>query len=108
MHDLRLAGLITGAANPADPINAYGGVIRVIQNATASNTGMVVGLNLCFGNLPSKAAEAIDASFDDGNPSTGNVRGVVGAGNVTPAAVVTATSYVDSTGTTTYTVCKLL
>jgi prepilin-type N-terminal cleavage/methylation domain-containing protein len=108
MQDLRLAGLITGIANPADPVNAYGGAIRVIQSVTPANNGLVVGLNLCFGNLPSKAAEAIDAGFDDGNPSTGNVRGVVGAGNITPVAAITATSYVDSAATTTYTVCKLL
>jgi prepilin-type N-terminal cleavage/methylation domain-containing protein len=108
IHHLRLAGLITGAANAADPINAYGGVIRVIQNSNAApaNTGYVVGLNLCFGNLPSKAAEALDASFDDGNPSTGNVRGVVGAANISPvAAAPGGGSYVDPN---TYTVCKLL
>jgi prepilin-type N-terminal cleavage/methylation domain-containing protein len=71
MHDLRLSGLITGAANPIDPINAYGGVIRVVQNTTTTaGWGALVGLNLCFGNLPAKAAEAIDASFDDGNPPT--------------------------------------
>lgn len=111
MHHLRLAGLITGAANAADPINAYGGVIRVIQNdnSVPANTAMVVGLNLCFGNLPSKAAESIDASFDDGNPATGNVRGIAGAGNFSPVGVGAAGgSYVDSAAITTYTVCKLL
>jgi hypothetical protein len=111
MHHLRLAGLITGAANAADPINAYGGVMRVIQNdnSTPANTAMVVGLNLCFGNLPAKAAEAIDATFDDGNPATGNVRARDGAGNATPIAVAYAGgSYVDSAAITTYTVCKLL
>ena len=113
MHHLRLAGLITGAANPADPVNAYGGVIRVIQNdgATAANTGYVVGLNLCFGNLPAKAAEAIDASFDDGNPATGNVRAVdsTSTANKSPlAAAPTTGSYVDTAAISTYTVCKLM
>lgn len=108
MQDLRLAGLITGAANASDPVNAYGGAIRVIQSITTANTGLVVGLNLCFGNLPSKAAEALDATFDDGNPSTGNVRGVAGAGNASPVAEATGTTYVDSPTVTTYTVCKLL
>ena len=104
MHDLRLAGLITGQLNPADPINAYGGVIRVIQNTTSTaGYGAVVGLNLCFGNLPSKAAEALDASFDDGNALTGNVRGAVGSGNTTP--LIGGTAYTDPN---TYTVCKLL
>ncbi len=106
MQHLRLSGLITGAANPADPINAYGGVIRVVQNNVAANTGVLVGLNLCFGNLPDKAAEAIDASFDDGNPATGNVRAVIGVGNITPLAAAPAGgSYVAPN---TYTVCKLL
>ncbi|MDP1593167.1 MAG: prepilin-type N-terminal cleavage/methylation domain-containing protein [Gallionella sp.] len=103
MQDLRLAGLITGAATPADPVNAYGGVIRVEQN-TAAVTGMLVGLNLCFGNLPSKAAEALDSSFDDGNPATGNVRAVLGTPNIDPGAAAPA-SYIDPN---TYTVCKLL
>jgi hypothetical protein len=65
---------------------------------------------LAWHDLPSKAAEAIDATFDDGNPSTGNVRGVAGAGNASPVVVVaaTGTTYVDSPTVTTYTVCKLL
>ncbi len=111
MHHLRMAGLITGTQNAADPINAYGGVIRVIQNdnSTPANTAMVVGLNLCFGNLPSKAAESLDSSFDDGNPATGNVRAIAGAGNFSPIGVGTAGgSYIDSAAITTYTVCKLL
>jgi len=111
IHHLRLAGLITGAPNPSDPVNAYGGVIRIIQNdgTTAANTGYVVGLNLCFGNLPPKAAEALDASFDDGNPATGNVRAIdsTGTANKTPLAAA-PTSYIDSSAVTSYTVCKLL
>lgn len=107
MHHLRLSGLITGQ-NSADPINAYGGVIRVQQSSTAANTAMVVGLNLCFGNLPSKAAEAIDATFDDGNPSTGNVRAAQGSSNLSPNTTATGSSYVDSASVTTYTLCKLL
>ncbi len=107
IHHLRLAGLITGAQNTSDPINAYGGVIRVEQNTVGTpGYGLLVGLNLCFGNLPAKAAEAVDASMDDGNPATGNIRGVRGAGNFDPnAAAETGGSYIDPN---TYTVCKLL
>jgi len=106
IHHLRLAGLVTGQPNTSDPVNAYGGVIRAIQNinTTPANTAYVVGLNLCFGNLPSKAAEALDAGFDDGNPATGNVRAALGAGNTTPIAAAPA-AYLDPN---TYTVCKLL
>jgi len=63
-----------------------------------------------MGNLPAKAAEAVDRSFDDGNPATGNVRAVLGVGagvnNATPLAAA-ATAYVDAAGNT-YTVCKIL
>lgn len=110
IQDLRLAGLITGTPNGNDPINAYGGVIRVIQNnnTTAGNTGYAVGLNLCFGNLPAKAAESIDANFDDGNPATGSVRAVVSANiNISPVATA-ATNYVDDPAKPFYTVCRLL
>ncbi len=108
IQDLRLAGLITGLQTPADPINAYGGAIRVIQNSNAvpGNTGYAVGLNLCFSNLPAKAAESIDANFDDGNPVTGSVRAVSGANlNVSPVAAA-AGSY--SEAAVFYTVCRLL
>ncbi|MDO9052739.1 MAG: prepilin-type N-terminal cleavage/methylation domain-containing protein [Gallionella sp.] len=107
MHHLRLAGLITGI-NSADPTNAYGGAIRVQQNNLPALTAMVVGLNLCFGSLPAKAAEAIDASFDDGNPATGNVRAAQGTNNFDPNTTATGTNYVESTAVPGYTVCKLL
>ena len=108
MHHLRLSGLITGI-NSADPTNAYGGAIRVQQSTAAANTGMSVGLNVCFGSLPSKAAEAIDASFDDGNPATGSVRGVQAtSANFDPNTTATGTTYVESATVTSYTVCKLL
>ncbi len=104
MHHLRLSGLITGQPNTSDPVNAYGGAIRVQQNTVAANTAMVVGLNLCFGNLPSKAAESIDAGFDDGDPAHGNVRAAVGASNFDPNTTAPA-AYLDPN---TYTICKLL
>lgn len=108
VQHLRLAGLITGQPNPADPINAYSGVIRAVQNTTTTaRWAAVVGLNLCFGNLPAKAAESLDAGFDDGDPGTGNVRAALGTGNTTPLvlAPTAAIGYVDPN---TYTVCKLL
>ncbi len=110
IHDLRLAGLITGAATPQDPVNAYGGVIRVVYNdgATVGDTAYPIGLSACFGNLPAKAAESIDANFDDGNPAKGNVRGVGGNTiNISPARPAAA-AYVDDTANNAYTVCRLL
>ncbi len=104
MQDLRLAGLITGAPNTADPINAYGGVIRVYYNTDTGSTALGIGLNLCFGNLPAKAAESVDIAFDDGVPNAGSVRAALGGSNTTPV-VAAPTTYIDPN---TYTVCKLL
>jgi len=105
MQDLRYAGLITGTPNTNDPVHVYGGAMRVIQyDVNVAGTAVSVGLNLCFGNLPAKAAEAIDAGFDDGLPNTGAVRAAVGAANTTPL-VAAAAAYIEGNF---YTVCKLL
>ena len=62
------------------------------------------GLVVCTTNLPGKVANAIDAQFDDGKPSTGQVRGTNA-----PAALDTnlgaTAAYVDD-GSTVYVVCK--
>lgn len=100
---LRHAGFLSGAVNNADPQNAYGGATRAAQ-ANGAFTGVAAGLNVCMGNLPGKAATGVDAGLDDGNPATGTVRGVAGAGNATPHAVAAA-GYNE---TLTYTVCKVL
>lgn len=105
IHHLRLAGLITGQLNSSDPVHAYGGVMRVIQNTSTLTTGLVVGLNVCFGNLPAQAAEALDAAFDDGLPDKGMVRGTKGANNIDPSSIAAEAAYVDPNY---YTVCKQL
>lgn len=102
---LRHAGLIAGAVNNADAQNAYGGAIRITQSAGAT-TGVASGFNICMGNLPGKAAAAIDAAFDDGNPATGTLRGVIAVANGTPYAAAPATGGYDETQT--FTVCKVL
>ncbi|WP_310447658.1 prepilin-type N-terminal cleavage/methylation domain-containing protein [Thiobacillus sp.] len=99
-HHLRLAGLVggpttTGALGTATPINAVSGATGV-QNIAFGIPGLVI----CSSNLPAKIAQAIDTQFDDGNATTGTVRG---------AAAMSATAptddYVDD-GTTFYIVCK--
>jgi len=62
---------------------------------------------LCAGNVPGKAAEAIDAGHDDGLSNTGTVRALAGPNNAEPAGTTPATSYVDD-GNTLYTVCRKL
>lgn len=100
---LRRAGLIAGNVNSANPRNAYGGVIA-IHTQGAVLAGAQSGLNVCMGSLPAKAAEAIDAAFDDGNATTGAVRATLGVNNIAPGAAV---QYEDN-GSNQYTVCKIL
>jgi prepilin-type N-terminal cleavage/methylation domain-containing protein len=102
---LRHTGLVSGAINNANPQNAYGGTIAVTQS-TGAVTGVAVGFNICMGNVPGKAAAAIDSSTDDGNPATGSVRGVVAPGNGTPYAAAPVTGGYDEAST--FTVCKVL
>lgn len=88
---LRASGFIAG--NPADvgaaaiPRNAFNGLMGVGNNTTAI-TGMPLGLSICLGQIPGKAARQIDTQIDDGNPLTGSVRSTIGVAgaNTTPAA----------------------
>ena len=102
--DLRGSGLLTGTG-AKNPINSYSGVIAIVNQATA-NDGIASGLNVCMGNLPAKAAESLDATLDDGVPSTGAIRATAGAANNEPADGPVA-AYVDD-GTSKFTVCKTL
>ena len=99
-HHLRLAGLVggpttTGALGTATPINAVSGVTGVQDGAFG-----IPGIVICSSNLPAKIAQAIDTQFDDGNATTGTVRGAAAMSATAPAV-----DYVDD-GTTFYIVCK--
>jgi prepilin-type N-terminal cleavage/methylation domain-containing protein len=101
-HHLRLAGLVGGATT--DRTQAV--------NATQGRTGVqngglgLVGPIICSNNLPAKIAQAIDAQFDDGDATTGSVRGTTIAAltDALPAAAP-GSNYVDN-GTNIYAVCK--
>jgi prepilin-type N-terminal cleavage/methylation domain-containing protein len=102
-HHLRLAGFIggdtaAGAPGRLSPQNAVGGVLQAQQGALGLS-----GLSICTTNLLGKIANAIDAQFDDGNPTTGQVRGTADPTklDVKPAD----TAYVDD-GATVYVLCK--
>lgn len=105
--ELRLAGLIAGPTDTlanavAQPINASGGIMGV-QTAGFGLAGMII----CSGSLPAKIAQAIDAQFDDGNATTGNVRALI-EGATPPTAVTTTVpdaNYIDN-GTNLYVICK--
>ena len=68
---LRASGLITGTGT-ANPINSFGGIIRV-QNNGAGLTGTVI----CMFNIPGKSAEILDRQIDDGVGNTGEFRQTV-------------------------------
>ena len=108
---LRKAGYISGDAT-GSPRNAYGGGTSIHAQATLIG-GAPIGTNICMTGLPAKAAEAIDAGFDDGNPATGNVRATlvtvaaVGGGTLAAPGTTAATAYADVSGNQ-YTVCKIL
>lgn len=103
---LRAAGFITG--NPADvgvnalPVNAWGGRVGVV-GTTAVQGRPVARLLICMGNVPGKAAAALDVQLDDGVPDGGSFRATQGANNVVPGGAATAYSE-DQT----YTVCREL
>lgn len=105
IQDLRLAGLINGTANPADPMNAYGGAIRVNPNTVSGDTASALGLNICFTRLSAKAAESVDIFFDDGNPATGSVRAKDGT-DASPIGATAVAAYTDAGSL--YTVCRLM
>ena len=95
---LRLAGLVGGATTDVtQPANAASGITGV------QNTGMgLSSLVICSNNLPAKIAQAIDSQFDDGNATTGSVRGQTGT---TVSATAPTVNYVDN-GANFYVVCK--
>jgi prepilin-type N-terminal cleavage/methylation domain-containing protein len=107
---LRRAGLISGQVNSSNPRNAYGGAIS-IHTQGGGTAGASVGINICMGGLPGKAAEAMDASFDDGDSNRGQVRSTAGGLNVGPsgaaAGAASAAGYADN-GIDLFTVCKVL
>lgn len=101
---LRAAGFITG--NPADaganalPVNAWGGRLGVINVAVQGRPAARV--MVCMGNVPGKAAAALDVQLDDGRPDNGSFRATQGANNVVPGGGA-ATAYSEDQ---TYTVCR--
>lgn len=100
---LRASGFITG--NPGDaganamPVNAWGGRLGV-TNAVAQGRPAARVL-VCLGNVPGKAAAALDVQLDDGRPDNGTFRATQGANNAAPGGA--AVAYDEAQ---TYTVCR--
>ncbi|MHB1353344.1 MAG: type II secretion system protein [Thiobacillus sp.] len=101
-HHLRLAGLVGGSnTDRTQAVNAVQGRTG-IQNGGLGLVGPIV----CSNNLPAKIAQAIDAQFDDGNATTGTVRGeTITSLTATLTATAPTANYEDN-GTNIYVVCK--
>ncbi len=109
---LRLAGFIAGATTGAEsgqqPQNASGGVLGVEQGVPGTNGMGFSGLIVCASNLPDKIAIAIDSQMDDGNATTGNIRGQLqSSSNPNTGTAAPTTNYAE-TGQNQYLLCKLL
>lgn len=100
---LRAAGFITG--NPADaganalPVNAWGGRVGITNVPVQGRPAARV--MVCLGNVPGKAAAALDVQLDDGRPNNGSFRATQGADNVVPGGA--AWAYNESQ---IYTICR--
>jgi hypothetical protein len=81
------------------PVNAWGGRLGVTNVAVQGRPAARV--MVCLGNVPGKAAAALDVQLDDGRPDSGSFRATQGANNAPPAAAA-ATYSEDQT----YTVCR--
>lgn len=102
-----IPGPVSGVGNTTQPINAVGGIVGVQDG---NNSLGFVGNIVCSSNLPAKVAQAVDASADDGNAVTGQVRAMLQAStnqSVSGVAITTQVNYVDN-GTNEYVVCKQL
>jgi prepilin-type N-terminal cleavage/methylation domain-containing protein len=120
---LRRAGFVAGAG-VAQPFNAVTGLIGVQTGDGGATVGPALGgaagaggfasLIICSANLPDKIAIATDTQMDDGQRTSGTVRGILQTApnpaipaDATGAGVGGTTNYVES-GTNTYTLCRTL
>ena len=115
---MRYAGFVSG--NPAgttanvdgraNPANAYNGKIGISAATTTWGLGLR-GNILCASAVPGKAAQAVDAHFDDGLPNSGSVRARLATtatpATEEPAGTTPATTYIDDSASY-YTICKTL
>lgn len=99
---LRAAGFLSGspsaAAADALPRNPWGGLVNIVNGTNQGRTG--ARLQVCLGNVPGKAAVALDSTLDDGQPDSGTLRATAGANNASPTGA--AASYDEDQ---TYSVC---
>lgn len=99
---LRAAGFLSG--NPATtgtaalPRNPWGGFVNIVNDTNQGRTG--ARLQVCLGNVPGKAAVALDSTLDDGRPDGGTLR--ASAGGNDPGAAPPNDGYKEDQ---TYAIC---
>lgn len=105
---LRLAELVGGSTNPAEPgylpRNAFGGRIGVQRGGEPAVLGISGSLVVCSTGIPGKLVHQLDISVDDGDPATGAMRAA--SGEISAPSIVSATNPLDEAGS--YTVCARL
>lgn len=117
---LRRAGFINGTGGLA-PTNAVGGLVGVQTGDGAGSTVLAsvtgnaaTGFGtpiVCVSNVPDKIAIAIDNSLDDGNITTGNIRGFLHGAGAGPQPNIPAdadTNNYAENGVNLYTICRPL
>ena len=106
MH-LRLAGFVPGAtsgiASTQQPNNAVNGIVGVQTSGMGFTSNII-----CTSNLPDKVGIAVDSQMDDGNATTGQVRGLLQSAPNPAAGSSAPTSNYAETGTNQYLLCKNL
>ena len=99
------AGTVANVGGRANPIHGYGGLIGI--GATTAGWGLGLSGNIiCAGDLPAKAAQALDFALDDGVANAGSVRSIAGATNTEPLGTVAAAAAAYLDNGTRYTLCK--
>lgn len=75
---IRLAGLATGATNPADdgyyPTNVDGGRVGIQSMASSYISGMTGAYIVCSAGIQGRFAKQLDVTLDDGVHHTGSLR----------------------------------
>jgi prepilin-type N-terminal cleavage/methylation domain-containing protein len=72
-YHLRLAGFLAGQGTMS-ATHPFGGVVTLVAPAPLI-AGFTAPTATCWFSLPNKAAQMIDASYDDGRATTGSMRG---------------------------------
>jgi prepilin-type N-terminal cleavage/methylation domain-containing protein len=107
---LRRAGFVSGTGF-TQPVNATGGIVGVqTGNAAAPPAAALTsmfGMIVCSSNVADKIAIALDNQMDDGNATSGALRGQkqIAAGNPDISNTADTDNYAE-TGTNVYTVCR--